>query len=614
VRAKVLGGDPADAEKARAAERQIAIVRLFVVVTNSLVYLFLMGGSRSAPGLPHLVIAFALAYTACVLWFEPYRKYPRLFSGTFTSVADAVLILVWLYATGGASSPFYLLIYLSVTAVAFRYGYRQTAFAALVYSGSYLGLLLALGGSAVGVADIVVRVAYVAPFALLAALMSRELSRHLRSRVELAERLKRDTELAERRSRFLAEASALLTSSLDGDQIPERVARLVVPFLGDNCVVDVVDDDNNLRRMAEASADPAQEQLLRRLRDFAVATGGERSPVRKAIDTGEVVVIPKFDDSALRALQRGGEYEDLIRRIGPTSSVTVPLQSRGRALGAITFGMAGSGRSHSADDIALAADLAHRAALAMDNANLYRQARQAIGARDAFLSIASHELRNPLSTLGLQAQRLSRLIARDPGRGPLDALARGTDKIAEQTRRLDRMIGLLLDVSRIATDHLDLDLQEVDLMTVVTDVIECFDEESARTGSAISVTADDRSVTGRWDPMRLDQIVTNLVGNAVKYGAGRPIQVEVARAYDRARVIVQDQGIGIAREQQPRLFQRFERLVDRDSPAGLGLGLWITRRLVEAMGGSIAVESELGRGARFIVELPRGDVIVQDRR
>jgi len=163
-------------------------------------------------------------------------------------VTDAVLILVWLYATGGTASPFYLLIYLSVTAVAFRYGYRQTALAGLIYSGSYLALLLALGAT-LGVADVVVRVAYVAPFALLAALMSRELSRHMRSRVELAERLKRETELAERRSRFLAEASALLTSSLEWDELPARVARLVVPFLGDNCVVDLVDDDGTIRRI-----------------------------------------------------------------------------------------------------------------------------------------------------------------------------------------------------------------------------------------------------------------------------------------------------------------------------------------------------------------------------
>ena len=383
------------------------------------------------------------------------------------------------------------------------------------------------------------------------------------------------------------------------------MARLVVPLLGDNCVVDLLDEDGTIRRMAEASVDPAQEELLRLLRDFPPTSAHERSPVRRAIDTNEIVVIPKFDEAALGALQREDEYADLIRRIGPTSSVTIPLRSRGRALGAMTFGMAASGRSHSPDDIALAAELAQRAALAIDNADLYRQARQAIGARDAFLSIASHELRNPMATLALQAQRLSRLIARDPDSAALDSLARGTGKIAEQTRRLDRMIGQLLDVSRIATDHLDLDLQEVDLMAVVTEVVDCFDEECARTGSAILVTADERPVTGRWDPLRLDQIVTNLVGNAVKYGAGRPIQVEVARASDRARVIVKDQGIGIAREQQPRLFQRFERLVGRDSPKGLGLGLWITRRLVEAMGGSIAVESELGQGARFVVELPR---------
>jgi len=357
--------------------------------------------------------------------------------------------------------------------------------------------------------------------------------------------------------------------------------------------------------MAEAFADGAQEELLRRLRALPAVTADERSRVRRAID-GEMVVIPRLDDSAPGAPRGEGEYEDLVRRLSPVSSMTIPLRSRGRALGAITFAMAGSTRLHSEDDVALAVELAQHAALAIDNANLYKQARDAIGARDAFLSIASHELRSPLATIGLQAQRVSRLIARGSEHATLEGVARGTDKIAEQTQRLDRMIGQLLDVSRIAADHLDLDLRDVDLKGTVVEVVECFDEESARTGSIISVTADERPVTGRWDLMRIEQIVTNLVGNAIKYGAGQPIQVEVATADDRARVIVQDRGIGIARELQPRLFQRFERLVGHDGPGGLGLGLWITRRLVEAMGGSIAVESELGRGARFVVELPRG--------
>jgi signal transduction histidine kinase len=595
--------DSATTEKVWLAERQIALVRLFVVVANTLVYLFLMEKAGTVPGLAYAIIVVAFLYTAWVLRAEPYRRYAFLASSYFTSAGDTLLLIAWIYATGARSSPFYLLLYISISAVAFRYGVRETVAAAVLYAASYLALLVALGQVAGHVAEIVVRLAYVPLIALLSALMSREILRQTRSRVEIAERLSRETRVAERRSRFLADATAILTRSLDWEEISARVARLIVPTLGDNCVVDLVTSDGGLRRMAEASADPGKEALLRELRAFPM-NEAEGSPTRRALATGQTVFIPNFDEASLRSLDRNDAYGRIVRAIAPTSSVSIPLISRARTLGVLTYGMDASGRRHDPADLALAEELARHAALAIDNARLYRDAQEAITSRDRFISIASHELKTPLTTLRLQAEGLLRQMG--PSRGALDpaAQARRLTTIVAQTARLDELVSQMLDVSRISAGRLDLNLQPIDLGAVTAEVVARFEDQLSRAAASVSVSVAGAPVVGCWDPMRVDQIVTNLVGNAIKYGAGRPIEVAVSAGEGRARLVVRDQGIGIDREQQGRLFHRFERLVGKDAPGGIGLGLWITRQFVEAMAGTISVESDLGRGSTFVVELP----------
>jgi signal transduction histidine kinase len=597
--------DSATTEKVHAAERQIAFVRLFVVLTNTVVYLWLMDKAGTVPSLAYGIIAVAFLYTAWVLAAEPYRRYPLLASSYFTSAGDAVLIMGWLLATGGIRSPFYLLLYISISAVAFRYGVRETAAATAIYALSYLGLLVASGQVAGHAPEIVVRLAYIPLFASLSGLMSREVLRQMRSRAELAERLNHETRASERRSRFLADATALLTRSLDWEELPTRIARLVVPALGDNCVVDVVIEGGSLRRMAEASVDPEKEHLLRRLRAFP-SVSGEQSPAQRALTTGTTVFIPRFDESVLAALERGDEYSRIVRALAPTSSVSIPLKSRERTVGVLSFGMSAAGRQHDPADLSLAEELARHAALALDNARLYREAQQAISARDQFLSIASHELRTPLTTLKLQGDGLMRQAS----------LARPTDPettqhrlaaIVAQTARLDQLVGQLLDVSRITGGELTLHLQDTDLAAVAAEVVGRFEDQLAHVGSTVSLSVEGHPVVGQWDPVRVDQIVTNLVGNAIKYGAGKPVQVTVTAADGHARLTVRDQGIGIDPDHQPRLFQRFQRIAGKEGPGGIGLGLWITRQFVEAMAGSIRVQSRLGEGATFVVELPVAD-------
>jgi len=205
----------------------------------------------------------------------------------------------------------------------------------------------------------------------------------------------------------------------------------------------------------------------------------------------------------------------------------------------------------------------------------------------------------------LQADGLRRQLRGSAADG-LDSMSvvRRADKMVQQTHRLDRLINQLLDVSRITSGHLDLDLKPVDLAGVVNDVVTRFSEDLAAAGSTLSVSNDGEAVMGRWDPMRLDQIVTNLVSNAIKYGRGGRIDVALAVRGGWARLAVTDHGIGIDKAHHQRLFQRFERIAGKDAPGGIGLGLWITRQFVMAMEGSITVESDLGQGSTFAVELP----------
>jgi len=226
------------------------------------------------------------------------------------------------------------------------------------------------------------------------------------------------------------------------------------------------------------------------------------------------------------------------------------------------------------------------------------EAKRAIFARDEFLSIASHELRTPLTALKLRLQSV--LHARDL---PEKAQHR-LDSAVHQTERLERLIENLLDVSRITTGHLELEPESFDLAEMVQEVTERFREQAARGGTVVDLSAP-APVMGKWDRLRLEQVATNLLSNALKFGEGRPIRVVVQGNAGQATLTVSDQGIGIAPENVARIFHQFERVVGHRTFGGLGMGLYIARQIVQAHGGSVEVDSAAGKGSRFHVILPR---------
>jgi signal transduction histidine kinase len=232
------------------------------------------------------------------------------------------------------------------------------------------------------------------------------------------------------------------------------------------------------------------------------------------------------------------------------------------------------------------------------------EAERAVRIRDDFLAMAGHELRTPLTSLHgaietlLRASRQGLLGTPTP-----DRLQRMLSVIEKQDERLLHLVSNLLDVSRLSEGRLELELEEVDLSALVQDVVECFREEIARANCRLEIHAPDH-IVGWWDRSRLDQVVTNLLTNAFKYGAGSEVTICVSANATSARLAVADRGIGIAPEHTERIFGRFERAVASKEYGGVGLGLSIARGIVEALGGTLGVVSEPGGGATFTVELP----------
>jgi PAS domain S-box-containing protein len=411
---------------------------------------------------------------------------------------------------------------------------------------------------------------------------------------------------AESNSRFLSEASTVLASSLDYEATLRNVAQLAVPTLADWCMVDLVQPHGELQRVAAVCGVPEDAGLVQQVMRFGVTPQGNlRHPITQAFVQGRPMLIESFSPELIQEIAQNEDHARLITSLGAHSLISAPLVVHGRILGVITFFTSRSSRRYSVTALALLEDLARRAALSVENARLYREAQDAVRLRDEFLSIASHELKTPLTPLSLKLQMLAKEARRQPESPFRHAVEDYVAVGSRQVKKLSELVNDLLDVARIAGGRLRLELEHVELGALVRDVVARYEPEAARAGSRLTLEEAPEPVMGHWDRLRLEQVITNLVDNAIKYGSGKPIHVSLDADVGRARLLVKDEGIGIAPEHLSRIFERFERAVSERHYGGLGLGLYITRTIVEALGGNIQVESTPGLGATFTVVLPR---------
>jgi PAS domain S-box-containing protein len=398
----------------------------------------------------------------------------------------------------------------------------------------------------------------------------------------------------------LAESSRVFAAGLDYKTTLDTVARRLAELIGDGALIRIVSPDGAwLVPVAVYHPSPERAALRRRI----IAAAPQRTNeglTAGPLATGRTLRIPELTRETVRNEMKP-EYWPYLE--GVTSLLIAPLAQRHEVFGHITLMRDAGGAPYSSEDEALLEDLAHRAAQAIENARLYSEAQSAVAARDEFLSIASHELRTPLTALRLALGNMRRVTSREAiERLPPEHVARVLAAAERQGQRLEKLVSALLDVSRIHMGKLELDLEEVELGAVITEAVGQLEDEASQTGSAMA--ADGQPVVGEWDRLRLSQVVTNLLSNAVKYGAGKPVEVSYGSTATGAFVLVQDHGIGIAPADQRQIFERFERAVSSRNYGGLGLGLYIVRRIVEAHGGTIRVESAPGEGSTFLVELP----------
>lgn len=404
-----------------------------------------------------------------------------------------------------------------------------------------------------------------------------------------------------KQTHFLAETSRLLAWHSDEDPatLLPRLAARAIPILGTGCGICLLEGDSRVR-VYVAHANPQVEAQLRSaladplempgFRDFLLdiaRTHGKRIP-DSALEHALLVTSPGTDKEFIRKILRW--------------CVAVPMIARGRPIGAVVVRMK-KGRRYGPRMVRIIHDFGSRIAMALDRARLLSDLQQAVRAREEFLSIASHELLTPLTALQANVQSLIRL-RRQGVTITEDRLSRSLDVADRQLQRLSRLVHELLDVSRIESGRLLLHPERFDLAELVEEIVGRYESEAERLGC--TVTADcPRGAFGHWDRHRIEQVVTNLLSNALKYGRSRPIHVQVLTEQGEILVRVRDQGMGIPEEALQRIFDPFERAVNDGGYGGLGLGLYIARSIAEAHDGTIEVESAVGQGSVFTLRLPR---------
>lgn len=400
---------------------------------------------------------------------------------------------------------------------------------------------------------------------------------------------------AQRAERFLAEVGEVLGASLESREILQQVARLCAGTLADYCMVHVQEGDG-VRTVGMAHADPTREELVRGLlRRFPLQPSHEGHPVLAVLRTGEPELMAEVDDAALDRLCTGPGHRDMVRALGLRSALAVPIRTHEGTLGVLALART-SGEPYDARDVEVAQALARRASLAVENARLYEQARQAVRARDEVLAIVSHDLRNPLNAVLIASTVLSefgdptRLEPRD--RKQVEVIRRSAEQMTSLTQDL-------LQVSALESGTVTLQPRPCAPDALLAAACEMFTPEAGEKGITMTSAPGDELPPVQADYGRVLQVLGNLVGNAVKFTpAGGEVEVGAARAAEYVRFWVRDTGPGIEREHLPRLFDRFWQ-ARRGHNLGAGLGLYIVRSLVEGHGGQVWAESEPGAGSTF---------------
>jgi PAS domain S-box-containing protein len=421
-----------------------------------------------------------------------------------------------------------------------------------------------------------------------------------------AEAARVEAEAAEKRAAFLAEASTMLSSTLDYERTLVNISRLAIPTFADWCFVYLRLQNGELSPALIAHADPEKEFLAKHIEIRPEDLSSKTLPVVRVLQTGTPELFANISDEELRETVNDQEKYEGLKQLGMRSAVVVPIQGRHSIMGVIGFASADSER-YTSVELIFAQDMARRISLALENARLYREAQEANRAKDEFLATLSHELRTPLNAILGWIQILRNRQVDEV------TTARAFEAIERNAKAQAELIEDMLDVSRIITGRLRLEMQPVLLSSAVEAALDSVRPTAEAKGVRLQcdLTPDTGPISG--DAHRLQQIVWNLLSNAVKFTpSGGLVRLTMEYTDTEARLTVADTGKGISSQFLPYVFDRFRQAETMSSrtASGLGLGLSIARHLVESHGGVIEASSEgEGRGATFTVTFPLREVI-----
>jgi signal transduction histidine kinase len=414
-------------------------------------------------------------------------------------------------------------------------------------------------------------------------------------------------EAAERRSTFLAEASILLGSSLDTGASLSALARLICPFMADWSAIDIV-ENRKIRRIATCHSDASRERHLDELkRRYAPDPHHSDDPVARVIATGTPELFTEVTEEWLRGIARNDAHFAVLAALEPRSLLIVPINARGRTIGAMTLAFANSGRRYTPQDLDVAQEIARRAGFAVDNARLYQRAREANQAKSDFLAVMSHELRTPLNAiLGYGDLMLLGVPERLP-----DALQRHVERITFSAKHLLRLIDEILTFTRVEAGREQVRHEPVSVREIVAQSTEVVEPLAAEKGIRLTAQTVDDPLVIESDAGKVRQILLNLLSNAVKFTDHGSVHVELRRDDGVVTIRVRDTGIGIPPEHVERIFDPFWQVEQKATrrAGGTGLGLTITRRLAHLLGGDVQVESTPQKGSTFTVRLPVRNVV-----
>jgi PAS domain S-box-containing protein len=404
----------------------------------------------------------------------------------------------------------------------------------------------------------------------------------------------------QRRQETLSKISKILLKSLDASQILNEVAKLIASELADYCIIFLTGEDELPIFLKASHRDPKREKELGELyRDHF--SGADDIITGLVMKTGEAHLNDDVTPEQVRESVADQKRQEYWIQAGLRASLSVPLNIRGQVLGVIHFLSTDRFRRYRRRDLEFAEELCSRVALAIENSFLYNDAQNAIRLREEFLLVVSHELRTPLTSTVLNIQTLERAF--NTGRFSKDSFLKLIHTARQQIDRLVRLANNMLTAAQMTRGELMLHLEKVDLLKLVHEVGDEFQDQLDKLKCTIEISSRGPT-TGIWDSRRLKEVLSQLLSNAIKFGPGKPIRITLSGEDGQVEVCVQDFGIGISAEDQKRIFGPFERAVSPLHFGGLGIGLFISNEIIKAHGGSTLVESEAGKGSRFIFRLP----------